>query len=174
MEKLVRALVFFSFILLFSFTMDAQQYFVLESSKSLKNHKYKIGDDIVVITKAGGFTLSGTLSQMTDSSIFIDNFTEIKIHNIQAVVRTRQFIGMMSGLFFIRGGVAYLAIVGVNSTIHSETPIIDKQTAIVSASMIATGFALKPLIHRKCDVDKGWHIKILDFDRINQPEQFPF
>lgn len=174
MEKLTRVLLFFTFLLITSSAIDAQQYFIIENFRSQRNFKYKVSDNIAIVTKAGNFKIAGTLTQITDSSIFIDNYTEIKIQNIQSVVRTRKFIRMMSGLFFIRGGIAYLAIVGLNSAINHETPIIDEQTAIISASMIATGFALKPLIHRKYKVDKGWRIKILDFNRMNEPGKYPF
>jgi hypothetical protein len=174
MEKLIRVFLFFTFFLIATSAINAQQYFIIENFKSQRNFKYQVSDNIAIITKAGDFKIAGTLTQITDSSIFIDNYTEIKIHNIQSVVRTRKFIRKMSGLYFIGGGIAYLSIVGLNNAINHDTPIIDEQTAIISASMIATGFALKPLIHRIYKVEKGWRIKILDFNRINEPGKYPF
>lgn len=151
---------------------EAQQYFVIEKFSNLKNFKYQVNNDITVQTRAGGFTLTGKITLITDSSIVIDHFTEVKIRNIQAVVKTRKFIKKLSGLYFIRGGLVYLGIVGINSAINHEQPVIDKQTAIISGAMIATGFALKPFIRRKMDVDKGWHIKILDFNNFEYPGVF--
>lgn len=151
---------------------EAQQYFVIENFRTLKNYKYQINNDITIQTRAGGFILTGKITLITDSSIFLDHFTEVKIKNIQAVVKTRKFIKKLSGLYLIRGGLVYLGIVGINSAINHEQPIIDKQTAIISGAMVATGIALKPLIRRKMDVDKGWHIKILDFDNLANPGLF--
>jgi len=174
MKKFFRHFMLFSSLLLVSNVIEAQQYFVIENSRSLKNFKYQVGDDIVIVPRPGDFTFSGKITQITDSSIFIDHFTEIKVHNIQAVVRSSKFIKKISGLFFIRGGLVYLGVVGINSAINHENPIIDKQTAIISATMVAIGFALKPFIKRKYDVDNGWRIKILDFDRINEPGLYSY
>lgn len=167
------------FILIFCFSgfiksTEAQQYFVIENFSTLKNFKYQVNNNITVQTRAGGFILTGKITLITDSSIFLDHFTELKIKNIQAVVKTRKFLKKMSGLYFIRGGLAYLGIVGINSAINHEYPIIDKQTAMISGTMVATGFALKPFIRRKMDTDKGWHIKILDFNNIDNPGSLSF
>jgi hypothetical protein len=71
-------------------------------------------------------------------------------------------------IFFIQGGAAYFFIAGANALINNESPIIDKSTLLISGSMIATGFAIKPFITRKLNVKEKWEVKILNFDEFKK------
>lgn len=146
--------------------MNAQQYLVVQKRGTVKNHKYELNDKLSFQTKKGEFYLKGTLSKITDSTIFIDNLYEIELSNIARVFRQRSFLKALSKQFFIRGGIAYVTIVGINGAINNDCPMIDEQTLIISASMVVIGFALKPFITKKMDVVDKWQLKVLDFNNL--------
>jgi hypothetical protein len=159
-------------ILLFSLmpmVMFGQQYLVVKKTGKLKYYTYETGDYIKLQTVKGDFLIAGVITALTPNSITIEGGYEIQSNNIAFVFRKRGFYQRLSSLFFIRGGVAYTAIVGVNSLINNESPLVDEQTLWISGAMIATGFAMKPLITRKLDLRKNWNLKILDFQN-DQPD----
>lgn len=145
---------------------NAQQYLVVQKKGTIKNHKYEVGNEISFQTKKGDFYVTGIISKMTDSTVFIDNLYEIELENINVVFRQRRFLRKLSNLFFIRGGIAYVTIVGINGVINNDSPLIDEQTLIISASMVAVGFLMKPFIIKKMDVTEKWQLKVLDFNNI--------
>ncbi|MCF8366324.1 MAG: hypothetical protein K9H16_11115 [Bacteroidales bacterium] len=146
--------------------VHAQQYLVVQKWGSVKNYKYEVGDELSFQTKNGDFFVKGIISGLNDSSLTLDNHYDVKLNNISKVFRTRHFLKGLSGLFFIRGGVAYVAIVGLNGVIHNESPMIDEQTLIISAGMIAIGVAMKPFIVKKMAIPEKWQLKVLDFNNL--------
>jgi len=161
---------FLSLCLLFSVNTSAQQYLVVQKRGFVKNFKYEIDDELSFVTKKGEFYIKGTISKITDSIITLDNLYEIKLDNIAKIYEKRRFLKKLSGLFFIRGGIAYTAIVGINSLINNESPLVDEQTLIISAGMIAVGLALKPFIIKKMDVCNKWQLKVLNFNQLEMKE----
>jgi hypothetical protein len=143
-----------------------QQYFVVEKLGKMKNIKYELNDEISFQTRNGDFLINGTITQLTDSSITIDTHYTIDLENIAIVFKKRKFLKRLSGLFFIRGGIAYTVIVGINGAINNDSPMIDEQTLIISASMVAIGFALKPFIIKKMKIPEKWQLKVIDFDNV--------
>jgi hypothetical protein len=143
--------------------LHSQQYLVVKKTGKLKYYTYEPGDYIKLQTVKGSFVIAGIITDIAPHSITIEGGYEIQSGNIAYVFRKRGFYQRLSSLFFIRGGVAYTTIVGFNSLINNESPLVDEQTLWISGTMIATGFALKPLITRKLDVKKNWNLKILDF-----------
>lgn len=143
---------------------DAQQYLVLQKKGKLKNFKYETGSKISLKTRRGNFNIEGRLTQIGDTSIVIDHSIEIGVTNIVAIYRSSGFLNRLSTLFFIQGGIAYFLIDGTNRAINQEYPVIDESTLLISGTMIATGFALRPFITRKFDIPEKWEIKILNFD----------
>jgi hypothetical protein len=141
----------------------SQQYLVVQKNLAIKNYKYQPGDKISLQTIRGDLEFDGRISKITDSTIVIDNLYEIDLRNIAAVFRKRGFIKRLSGLFFIRGGIAYTAITGINGLINNDSPMIDQQTLLISAAMVAIGFAMKPLIIKKLKINEKWQLKVIDF-----------
>ena len=145
---------------------NAQQYLVVQKRGTVKNFKYEVGNKISFQTKKGDFYVQGSISKLTDSTVFIDNLYEIELENIGVVLRQRGFWMKLSKQFFISGGIAYVTIVGINGIINNDCPLIDEQTLIISASMVAVGFLLKPFYVKKMDVSEKWQLKVLDFNNI--------
>ncbi len=151
-------------------SVSAQQYLIVQKNGKVKNFKYQTGDEIMLQIKNGDFNLKGEITKLSDTSLTIDSYLEIRYSNISKVLRPRAFLTRLSKLFFIRGGVAYVTIVGINGLINNDSPMIDEQTIAVSASMVAIGFVMKPFYIRKLDLTKNWHIKMINFDAIPESD----
>jgi cytochrome bd-type quinol oxidase subunit 2 len=152
-----------SLLLLFSIALQGQQYLLVKKAGTLKYYSYETGDRIRLQTLTGELILNGRIMAITREAIKLEGGYEIKTDNIAVVFKKRGFYQRLSTLFFIQGGVAYTTIVGINSLINNERPLVDEQTLWISGAMIGIGFALKPLIYRKLDLRKNWHLKVLDF-----------
>jgi hypothetical protein len=170
----VRKIIFLLFLMMPFLCLYGQQYLVVQKAGGIKNFKYETDKPISIQTAKGDFVIEGRISKITDTTVFIDNLYEIKYSNIQTVLRPRVFWKRLSKLFFIRGGIAYATIVGINGLINNDSPIIDEQTLIISAVMVATGFALRPFYVKKMDIGEKWKFKVLDFERLEMDagEQF--
>ncbi|HPE33855.1 MAG TPA: hypothetical protein PLI65_03570 [Bacteroidales bacterium] len=151
-------------LILFPDTGSAQQYLVLQKKNKPKNFKYTEGTNIHLQTLRGNFLVSGEITQIGDTSITIDQKFEIGLTNIGKIYKRRGFFDRLSLLFFIRGGTSYFLIDGTNRLINSDYPIIDESTLLISGTMIAVGFALRPLVVREIDIINNWQLKILNFD----------
>lgn len=161
--------ILFILCILLPLILQGQQYLVVKKSGKLKYFTYETGDFIRLQTIKGDLMIGGRITGITPVSLMIEGGYEIQSDNIASIYKKRGFYQRMSSLFFIRGGVAYTTIVGVNSLINNERPLVDEQTLWISGTMVAIGFALKPLITRKLDLQKNWHLKILDFQN-EQPD----
>jgi hypothetical protein len=157
---------FFAIIPIF---LQGQQYLVVKKADKLKYFTYETGDFIRLKTIKGDFMIGGRITGFTPTSLMIEGGYEIQSDNISCIYQKRGFYQRLSSLFFIQGGVAYTTIVGINSVINNERPLVDEQTLWISGTMVATGFAIKPLITRKFDLQKRWQLKILDFQN-DQPD----
>lgn len=163
--KYICSLLFFFILAVATYS---QQYLVVQKYGTVKNFKYEVNDKISFQTLKGEFFIEETITYITDSTITVDTFYEVKLKNIATVLRPRIFVIALSEIFFIRAGIAYVAIVGINGIIHNESPVIDEQTLLISASMVAIGFALKPFFTRKLDATGKWCLKVIDFDNIEK------
>ncbi|NCC71794.1 MAG: hypothetical protein EOM06_00220 [Sphingobacteriia bacterium] len=154
----------FVLLILFPVTGSAQQYLVLQKKNKLKNFKYTEGTSIHLQTLRGNFLVSGEITQIGDTSITIDQKFEIGLTNIGKIYKRRGFFDRLSLLLFIRGGISYFLIDGTNRLINNDYPIVDENTLLISGTMIAVGFALRPLVVRELDIINNWQLKILNFD----------
>jgi hypothetical protein len=153
-------------ILMVPLTMDAQQYLVVQKLGKVRNFKYEVGDEIMIRTRKGDFSLNGEITKISDTSLTLNSYVEIGFSNVAKVLRPRRYFTKLSKLFFIRGGIAYVTIVGINGIINNDSPLIDEQTLTISATMVAVGFLMKPFYIRKLDTISKWKIKVIDFDNI--------
>lgn len=149
-----------------SFPTFGQQYLVLQKLGKVKNFKYEVGDKIMVKTRHGELTVDGEITGLSDTSVTINSYVEVGFSNVAQVLRPRIFFTALSRLFFIRGGIAYTSIVGINGLINNDSPVIDEQTLVISATMVGIGFAMKPFYLRKLDAIEKWKLKVIDFDNI--------
>ena len=141
----------------------SQNIFILEKPGTIKNYKYYQNNQIKIKTHSSDTIIKGTITYIRDSSIIIDYANEIYLNDMALIYKKRWGFSFLQTLFFAAGG-PYLLISMLNGLINDDSPIIPKETLIISGSLIVAGIALTPLTTRRCKIDnKKWRVKILDF-----------
>ncbi len=154
-----KILVLLLLALLFS-PADAQRILLLEKPGTFRNYKYFPGDEIVVRTAPAGMKHGGTINGITDTSILINYDEEILIEDIEKVLRHRWALGLTSKATRI-AGAGYFALDVVNNAINHEL-VVDKNTVMISAGLVAFSYALVPLHYKKMNIGEKWRIKVLN------------
>ncbi len=154
--------ILFALIILSSFEMSGQKLLVLEKAGTVKNYKYKTGDKIRIETVRDNLVYMGEITEIKDSSIIIESYTEIKLREICKVFRQRELMRTFSGAA-ISGGVFYLSLDAVNGVINNDSPIIAKNTLIASGILVGAGLLMRQFVFRKFETKVKWRLKILDF-----------
>jgi hypothetical protein len=142
-----------------------QNIFLIERPGTVKNFKFYEGDDIHVRVKnyPPASSIKGTLTGIRDSSIIIDDAYLIPLKDITAVYKDRFWLGLAVPVLFV-AGVGYVTLEAFNRLINNDSPVVTTETAIISGSLVAGGFALIPLKERKFKVGEKWRVKSLIFD----------
>lgn len=148
--------------LIFTSISVAQNIFILERPGTIKNHKYYQNDQIKLKTISHDTIFSGVITMINDSSVVIDYANEIFLYDISYMYRKRWGFSLLQKLSLI-AGASYLLISTTNGLINNDSPVVPKETLIISASLLAGGVALIPLTTRRYRIDnEKWRIKILD------------
>ncbi len=165
MNRYILLIVFHLLLLL---SASSQNLFLIERPGTVKNVKFHEGDDIHVSVKnyAPASDIKGSLTQIGDSSIVIDDMYLIPIKDITAVYVERFWIKLAIPVLFI-AGIGYGVLEIFNNAINKDSPLLTKETAIISSSLVAGGLALIPLKDRKIKVGEKWRVKSLVFDYEN-------
>lgn len=151
-----------AFFILPSFLLIGQKLLVLEKAGTIKNYKYKLGDEITVETKRDKLVFSGSLTEIKDSTIMVEYYNEIKLTEISRVLRKRELLRIFSGAA-ITAGVFYFSLDAINGIINNDSPIIAESTLIATGALIGSGLLMRPFVVRKYDLEDKWRLKILDF-----------
>lgn len=151
-----------AFFILPSFLLIGQKLLVLEKAGTIKNYKYKLGDEITVETKRDKLVFSGSLTEIKDSTIIVEYYNEIKLTEISRVLRKRELLRIFSGAA-ITAGVFYFSLDALNGIINNDSPIIAESTLIATGALIGSGLLMRPFVVRKYDLEDKWRLKILDF-----------
>lgn len=153
------------FNLLLFWSVNAQNIFLIERPGKVKNYKFYEGDKIHIKVKnyASISNIEGVLTQIRDSIIIIDDSYLIPIQDIITVYKERFWIKLVIPVMFI-AGIGYIVLEAFNRAINKETPVITKETTIISSSLVAGGFTLMPLKEQKLNVGEKWRVKSLIFD----------
>ncbi len=145
----------------------AQQYLILQKQGGIKNYKYRTGDQIMFSLPGNENVFSGELTLIGDSTFVLDNTLEINIKAVQSIYRTRHFFRWFSKVL-VMAGVVYIGVEAVNGVINNDSPMISKQTAIAASVMVGTGLILNVFKTRKFKIGDKYHLKILNFDTLNE------
>ena len=167
MNAAVRIFVFIMLCLLFH-AADAQRVLLVEKPGKFKNYKYFVGDDITVKTFPYEMKHEGTIHQITDSSILINFDDEIMLEEIQLILRRRWALSLLSKVTRI-AGAGYFVLDVVNRAINHEPTIIDKNTVMISAGLVAFSYALVPLHNKRMKPGEKWRIKVLNMSMDQEP-----
>jgi len=149
-------------IFLTSIQMMGQKLLVLEKAGTVKNFKYKIGDEISVELVRDKIIFTGPITEIKDSGLVIDYYNEVKIREISKIFRKSKFLRYFSRAS-ITAGIFYFSLDAVNGVINNDSPVIAESTLIATGALLGTGFLMRQFVVRKYALNDKWRLKILDF-----------
>lgn len=144
-------------------TVDAQKVLLLQKPGKTKRFLYYPGDRIIVQMGDPEFAVSGEITNIDDSICIVNRNYTIQLAKVKEVTRTRPFLNGSWRLMYLAGGV-YAAGSVFNRAINGDSPLVDNTIPIVSGSFIALGTTSYLLRFKHCKMDKGWKLKVLDYD----------
>ena len=152
------------FLLLLSFVgpeLIAQRVLLVEKPGRFKNYKYFVGDDIIVKIAPYGEKHEGTIHEVTDTSLLINFDNEIMIDDIEMILRPRWGFNLLSKVTRI-AGAGYFVLDVVNRSINNQSPVVDQNTLMISAGLVAFSYALVPFHDKRIKKGEKWRIKVLN------------
>jgi hypothetical protein len=140
----------------------SQNILVMEKAGFKKNYKYNQGDKIMLKTK-DSVNVKGMITTISDTSIVLDFYTEIKLRNIIQVNRTRWGISILSKALLI-GGAGLVIVEAVNGVINGTG--INTNVLYIGAGAAAAGALLYPFDKSRYTIgpDK-WKLKVLQIEK---------
>lgn len=148
--------------------LSAQRFLLLQRPGKVKNYKYFAGDKIIFRAYADTVVVMGRISGFSDTSIFINDKSEIPIEDITSISKKCHMMAFLSrgALLF---GIAYFGLNGFNRLINHDYPTYDKESLLIVSGSLAGFFALNKFKYRKFRIGEEWKLDILDltFEREN-------
>ena len=150
-------------LLLYCGTVEAQKVILLQKPGKTKRFLYYPGDKITVRMGNPEFMAVGEITSIDDSLCIINRNFAIPFSGVKEIKRTRQFLnGSWRMLFLVP--VVYTGMSMINRGIHDEKPLIDNTVPNVAGSFFALGTVSYLLRYKRCKMEDGWRMKVLDFD----------
>ncbi len=144
-------------------TVDAQKVLLVQKPGKTKRFMYYPGDRIIVQMGDPEFAVSGEITYIDDSSCTVNRNYTFQLSKVKEVTRVRPFLNGSWRMMFLAAGV-YFAGSMFNHAINHEEPLIDNTVPIVSGSFVALGTTSYLLRNKHCKMEKGWKLKVLDYD----------
>ena len=142
-------------------SVDAQRILLIEKPGRFKNFKYFTGDDIIVKTIPYKEKHEGTIHEITDTSILINFDNEIMLEDIGMIMRPRWGLGLVSKVTRI-AGAGYFVLDVFNRSINGQDPVVEENTLMISAGLVAFSYALVPFHKKRMKRGEKWRIKVLN------------
>jgi hypothetical protein len=139
----------------------AQRILLVEKPGKFRNFKYFVGDDIVLKIAPYGEKHEGIIHEVTDSSLLINFDDEIMLDDIQMILRPRWGMNILSKVTRI-AGAGYFILDVVNRSINNQSPVVEENTLIISAGLVAFSYALVPFHDKRIKKGEKWRIKVLN------------
>lgn len=152
------------FLLLMCFIgpdLIAQRVLLVEKPGRFKNYKYFVGNDIVLKTAPYGEKHEGVIHEVTDTSILINFDNEIMIEDIEMILRPRWGLNLLSKVTRV-AGAGYFILDVVNRAINNQSPVVNENTLMISAGLVAFSYALVPFHDKRIKKGEKWRIKVLN------------
>jgi hypothetical protein len=153
---------------------SAQKFFLREESNrfmsldikkpgTIKRIKFYENDKIILKVKTYRGRFKGTITNLTDTTLTLDNATVVFYKDIEKVLldQSNSVTKVASNFLKVAGG-GYIALDIVNNLITSTSPIINPRTIVIGAVLIVTGQLVKWLCMRHYKIDKNHRIKYID------------
>ncbi|MBN1339635.1 MAG: hypothetical protein JXA03_09945 [Bacteroidales bacterium] len=141
-----------------------QKKILLERTGRFKHYFYEINDPVRLKIADSSGLLRGKITWISDSSLIINGEYEVAIRAIDYVSKPRWGFLFLQEVF-LKAGIPFLLISGINRAINHEYPVVDEFTVYVGGGLTLAGILIIPLTHRKIRPGKsGWQLKVLDFE----------
>lgn len=151
-------------ILLLVYQGMGQRVLIVEKTGRFRHYSYEVGDQIALETRTNEVMVRGPVTSILDTALIVDGEWEIGFSEIESIRRKRGFFVFLQEVF-LKGGIPFIFIVGINRAINHEYPVLDGTAIYVGGGLILAGVAVSPLKTRKIDMTNGrWNLKALDYD----------
>jgi len=151
-------------------TVEAQKVLLLQKSGTTKRFFYNAGDKITIRTGDPEFEMSGELTYVDDSVMTINQNYSYPLAKVHEVIRTRHFLNGSWRMMFLTAGV-YFGGSMFNRAINHDEPLIDNTVPIVCGSFVTLGTLAYLFRHKHCLTEKGWALKVLDYDIFKEKKE---
>ena len=160
----LRLLFIFSLLsVLFCQAVEAQKVLLLQKPGKQKWFMYNTGDNISLRMGEPEFIVSGQISHIDDSSCTVNYNYTFQLSKVHEVTRTRYFLSHSWRTLYLASALYFLGSM-FNHGINGEKPLVDNTVPYVSGSLAVLGTTALIFRHRHCKMEKGWVVKVLDFD----------
>ena len=168
MRTYAHILLFLAMGLMLSSSAQAQRVLLIEKPGKFKNYKYFVGNSIVFKTIPSGEKYDGIIHDITDTSIVINFDNEIMLSDIEMIMRPRWGFGLLSKATRI-AGAGYFLLDVVNNSINGHPTIVNKNTVMISAGLVAFSYLIVPMHNKKMKPGNPWRIKVLNMSMDEEP-----
>ena len=156
--------VFSAALMLLSSSGVAQKFLAIDKSGKVKRIRFYENEKINIRLNDENFFRTGNIDAIGDSSFVFDGKT-IALSDINAIIVYKNdgghaFIKELSSNL-PAGGVFLLLVTAANSLINASYPLVPVSMYIISGSLVAGGFLLRPLTYRIYKAKK-YPLKIMD------------
>lgn len=151
-------------------TVDAQKVILLQKPGNTTRFLYTAGDKIIVRIGDPEFGVSGEITSIDDSSCTINRNYTFQLSKVREVNIKRPFLSSAWRMMFLAGGV-YAAGSMFNRAINHDDPLIDNTIPVVSGSFVVLGITSYLLRNKHCKMERGWKLKVLDYDIFKEKKE---
>ena len=157
-------ILFLTAFLLISVPGTAQKFLAIDKSGKEKRLRFYVNEKINIRLHDENFFRSGTIDAIGDTSFVFDG-KNIPLSDVGAVLVYKNegghaFVKELSGKL-PGGGIFLLLVTAANSLINASYPLVPVSMYIISGSLVAGGFLLRPLTYRVYKAKKH-PLKIID------------
>ncbi|MHC1708389.1 MAG: hypothetical protein AB9842_12840 [Bacteroidales bacterium] len=156
-------------MLLFFFMINnrsnAQKILILEKAGTVNNYKYRVNEPIYLKIKSGPDRFRGTISRLSDSTLILDYIREIKYSEVTDIYRPMWVKHWLPELL-IKASIGYFVVVSINNILQHVYPVLPGDLLITTATLAGSGLIFNKLLEKHYHLDKGWRIRLLDFDQL--------
>ena len=142
---------------------EAQKVILLQKPGKTKWFMYATGDKIALRMGEPEFNVAGQITYIDDSVCTVDHNYTFALSKVNDVIRTRHFLNGAWRTLYL-ASLVYLGGSMFNHAINGEEPLVDSTVPYVSGSLAVAGTMALLFRYRHCKMEKGWHMKVLDFN----------
>lgn len=159
----MRVFLFLFGSILFCFTLQGQQFLVVQKLTSPKQVKYAPGDELGVEVEGDNFVLYGELIAIDDSSVVIED-QRVQISKIKCVYDRRRVRAARAGVISTAAAVPFfLIITSLDNWINTgDRPLVDNNAWRLSAIFGGVSLGLLAIPPKKYRIGKRWKVMSLN------------